>query len=285
MSNAVSICTRSVVGSTILHEIPLDDIGLCLLKDAGISAKVLASYVKTVDVMYLNKLYHGIGMRNASGGMEFFSPQLTPSTYRSRTVYVDYLKAVLEEGKSYKRASNVVSRKRKRKKCSMKYHIKIAEHLNKAYRIKCLRFLYGEVIYYTSPSYTLPLVVNTITIGDFNVICCPFNEFVRSRSCCLFTDLMDYLAFKTLLYKGGLHLPSDSDCLIMNSLNNFVNMMIDSDLYERVYCFFPCDEVSKTMEKTLISRRADSVKTFSFYQHYLRLFDYNKHYYGKENRA
>lgn len=84
---------------------------------------------------------------------------------------------------------------------------------------------------------------------------------ILSRRCYLFQDFMDYLAFTSLQdsqkwYKHG-------DAIIVNSPDNFVEALIESDVYEEVYSAFPNTEYGRYLYLTLKQRNQKTVNMMS----------------------
>lgn len=78
--------------------------------------------------------------------------------------------------------------------------------------------------------------------------------------CCLFYDILDYLAFWELKGMNHFHLPHGATCIIMSHVSNFMHMVVDSDDFDKVYLFFPNTDLGKTISKTLMHRNLRKVK-------------------------
>lgn len=75
-----------------------------------------------------------------------------------------------------------------------------------------------------------------------------------TRTCCLFFGFTDYLAFLSIQKKDFLSLPDGCDYFILSHVNNFIQMVVDTDDYEHIYMFFPNNEVGETIAKTIEHR-------------------------------
>ena len=87
----------------------------------------------------------------------------------------------------------------------------------------------------------------------------------RSDSCCLFANMIDYFAYKTMQHKKQHSdvLPFRCDCVIMNKPINFLNATIEVEGYNHVYSFLPLDDVGISMYKTLQERNPSIIEDMS----------------------
>ena len=58
---------------TVKYETMIDDTGRALFLSEGINPVLLPPMIKNVEVLCLNRIYKGVGMRNRRGGMWFYS--------------------------------------------------------------------------------------------------------------------------------------------------------------------------------------------------------------------
>jgi len=95
----------------------------------------------------------------------------------------------------------------------------------------------------------------TFTVGEPGVLTLPLLRDSKSKGCCVFSDVLDYLAYYYLVNvrKDG-SLPRGCDSIVLNDHRNFLRLLVFSDVYDDVYCFFPQTILEKTMELTLIQR-------------------------------
>ena len=98
---------------------------------------------------------------------------------------------------------------------------------------------------------------NTFTLEQSGLLTFPFIKGIRSKSCCLFADIADYIAF--VRFSGETsngQYPKCCDGIVLNDPRNFYSLLseIENSSYESFYCFFPNTVLGKTMEKTIISR-------------------------------
>lgn len=93
-----------------------------------------------------------------------------------------------------------------------------------------------------------------ITLSNTGYVAILNKEKEATKKCCLFFTFMDYQAFQSIQEKDFLSLPDDCDCYILSHVNNFIQMVVDTDEYEDIYMFFPNDDVGKTIAKTIEHR-------------------------------
>lgn len=157
--------------------------------------------VLSVEILHLNKVYRGIGIRNSNRGMEFYSPKLT-----------------------------------------------------------------GD----------------TITIDSYGILYLPLLTTERSHSCCLFQSYLDCLAYETLRQRKADGIRPNCDYIILNSPRNFGAMMVDSDLYEKVYSLFPNTEYGGTVRSTLMTRNKHVEDLSGIFDGYESLSDMIRKQYASE---
>ena len=105
----------------------------------------------------------------------------------------------------------------------------------------------------------LPMTL-PITIDEPGTVCIPFKKAIRCKQCCLFVDLFDYLAYKTLLLKEqGRGLPERCDCIVLNDYRNLMDLLLDIEYYEHVSCCFPTSQTGKVLATTVMRRDRKSV--------------------------
>ena len=87
-------------------------------------------------------------------------------------------------------------------------------------------------------------------------------------------DYLGYLRFIEPELRRGI--PHCEDCIILNNIQNFSNFLLESEEYEQTYCFFPHDDIARTMYMTMVTRNHTRVKdyssvfgdSYSFYDYY-----------------
>ena len=118
--------------------------------------------------------------------------------------------------------------------------------------------------------------LGTVTIGRPEALYFPHRRNIKSRCCCLFLDLFDFMSYTTLLeYPEGTYLPLGCDCYVMNDPRNFIAMTLSSDEYDKVYLFFPQTFYGLTLEQTISQRNPGrTVNASRFYNGHVSLYDY-----------
>ena len=107
-----------------------------------------------------------------------------------------------------------------------------------------------------------PMLQSTpFSYGKHGLTILHFTPGILSKRCYLFADFMDYLAFASLKdtqkwYKNG-------DAIIVNSPDNYVESLIESDVYEEVYSAFPNTEYGRYLFLTLKQRNQKTVNMMS----------------------
>ncbi len=121
-------------------------------------------------------------------------------------------------------------------------------------------------------------IANTFTIDQPGILTFPRIKGFVAKSVCLFSDLFDYLAYVYMSNNpDARELPYFCDNIVMNDPRNFMTMMLNSDGYDHIYCFFPHTYMGKTMERTILERNDPRVVTMSdYYDGYTTLYEYAK---------
>ena len=108
-----------------------------------------------------------------------------------------------------------------------------------------------------------------ITIDEPGTVCIPFKKAIRCKRCCLFVDLFDYLAYKTLLLKEqDRGLPERCDCIVLNDYRNLMDLLLDIEYYEHVSCCFPTSQTGKVLATTVMRRFKKSINCDYLYEGY-----------------
>ena len=324
------LCQKNIFNIKVEHA--LDESGRHYLASQSINPLVVPGSAKAVEVLCLNKVYHGVGFRNQSGGLEFYNDSFSDHVIaRTRAGLEEYRKSASRLRKNI--SSNIagvshwksIQEKTTLRLIDLQTKLMDAqdeyEGLRDRYRqgsitirdLNCnrkrlnrvireldndIRLLEKERDEYEHIQRLLPLqkimltqlnakitersheisVPVTATIIRRGLLTFRLYREVPTSQCCLFASFIDYLAYKTLLDGNyGFPLPC-CDCIIMNSPDNFIEMMINSDEYTVVHCCFPNTMMGRTMEKTLMKRNPHAVSHSSSYAGMSGLFDYVVHH-------
>ena len=91
--------------------------------------------------------------------------------------------------------------------------------LNVIYRGIGIRNIRGGTEFYCPE-----LLLHPFTVRKPGLTVAPRIEGRRSSTCCLFTDLLDYLSYLTFLDMHGTPIP-EGDCIFMSSIRHFIEMV------------------------------------------------------------
>lgn len=118
---------------------------------------------------------------------------------------------------------------------------------------------------------------NTFTVHQPGILTFPFVNGLKSKSCCLFADILDYLAYVYQVNENKKEgFPRICDSIVLNDPRNFLKLFILCDTYDSIYCFFPNTISGKTMEETIISRHGSRVVSMShLYDGSVSLFEHS----------
>ena len=181
----------------ITFETFLDSPGSQLLESLGFDPHSLPFSMKSCEVLFLNRIIRGVGIRNTQGGMEFFSRDVSHRQFN--------------------------------------------------------------------------------TVGRVGVVSLPVELNRKTKTCCLFADMFDYLAYLTLLQDDrGATFPCRCDYYVMNDVRNYIPMMLDVVNYERVHCFFPNNDCGQVMTATFTMKNSRSRSESRRYLDYEYLYDFLK---------
>ena len=117
----------------------------------------------------------------------------------------------------------------------------------------------------------------TVSIGKQGILFFPKFEGITTLYVCVFSSFLDYLAYKTLCadeteaYILGL---VRCDCIVMNNPANFTQMVLDTDMYDQVHCFFPNTAAGKVMERSIMSRHPNAISMAHIYEDKGCLYNY-----------
>lgn len=119
-------------------------------------------------------------------------------------------------------------------------------------------------------------VMCTTTIDRPGYLIFPLTKDMSSKECILFMEFFDYLSYMHLTGDDDTStvFPRHCDCYVMNDVRNFISTMLDTEHYDKIYCFFPDTVLGRTMEQTLLQRNPEHVVSgFKYYKGYISLYD------------
>ena len=119
-------------------------------------------------------------------------------------------------------------------------------------------------------------VPQTITFNEPGIIFFPYQRGTKTAACCVFSSLIDYLSYSTLIKKGNTFgLPVKYDCIIVNNVRNFPDALLDCEEYQRIYCILPNTDVGRVMAYTIQHRnKGRYVDVSKIYNGYEDLHDF-----------
>ena len=235
-----------VKASNIKSITPLDMHGRQRLSDIGIDSSVVPHTVKSIHLLLLNKVYNGIGTENENGGLEFFSSTLLMDLSSLKETCNTV--AAAKEYKELERSIKVL--RRPERKTAKK---KLTQHEDSS-----------QCSHATLNKY------QTVTLNHPGINYFPVQRKQKSDSCCIFAGMIDYLSYLTILKDyPEVNLPTGADCIVVNSVSNFVNGLLDCENYNKIYCMLPNTEVGAIMACTIRDRNKskcrDSSKVYADY--------------------
>lgn len=145
-----------------------------------------------------------------------------------------------------------------------KYQGKIESFLEKKKRLSLLNIILPQLRAKITDRKKENAVASFVTLDQPGILEFPLLKGMKNKSCCLFFDIFDYLSYSYLVDNSFLSgLPRGCDCIVMNDIRNFITLLLHSDDYDNVYCFFPNTVLGKTMEKTVTTRKKSRVASCS----------------------
>ena len=243
-----------VKASNIKSITPLDMHGRQKLSDIGIDSSVVPHTVKSIHLLLLNKVYSGIGTENTNGGLEFFSSTLLMDL--SSLKETCNTAAAVKEHKELERSIKVLRRPEresaKKKLTQQEKNSLECSHVASTYQ--------------------------TVTLNHPGINYFPVQRKKKSDSCCIFAGMIDYLSYLTILKDyPEVNLPTGADCIVVNSVSNFVNGLLDCENYNKIYCMLPNTEVGAIMACTIRDRNKSKCRDSSkVYADYIDLQQYLK---------
>ena len=103
-----------------------------------------------------------------------------------------------------------------------------------------------------------------VTLENFCYVFVSNKQGEISKSCCLFFDFADYLAYLSIQEKKVWSLPEHCDCFILSHVRNFIPMVVSTDDYRNIYMFFPNNVTGNMIAKTIQQRNLKHVHDCSF---------------------
>ena len=103
-----------------------------------------------------------------------------------------------------------------------------------------------------NPSFHLPVSLVRPGLSFF-----PSKVMPRTNVCMVFTNILDYLCFRTIIADRALskawHLPFEeySNAYILNAFSNFMSLQAAVEKYHTIHSFFPVSDYGKVINKTL----------------------------------
>ena len=99
----------------------------------------------------------------------------------------------------------------------------------------------------------------------------------QSQSCCMFYNLQDYLSYYNLLQSKLIDVPEVCDIIILTDPSLLNWLMIEGDIYEYVYGYFPNDLAGCTISKSLADRYEQHyIDKRGLYKGYDTIYEYYK---------
>nr|WP_297934957.1 hypothetical protein [uncultured Lachnoclostridium sp.] len=122
---------------------------------------------------------------------------------------------------------------------------------------------------FTRPSYSIG------EISPLRLYC--NDKYNRTETCCVFYDILDYLAYIFIRKIHMFGVPNDADCFIMSSSKNYHQLVVETDVYKKILLFLPKDVFGRTMSLSIQKRNPTHVINCDFYYGNLtNLFDFMK---------
>lgn len=116
-----------------------------------------------------------------------------------------------------------------------------------------------------------------VTVGKSDIVYIPQLSTGRSTSCCLFADILDCFGYQTMLMEKQEGYVENCDYIIMNTPGNFGSLIVDSDLYEKIYLLFPDTDYGRVARLTLQHRNKNAVDLSHLFSGYSSLTDMIRH--------
>jgi hypothetical protein len=232
-----TIIPSNVITKGVLRESYIDNASIATLQTAGINPAVIPSCMKSIKLIIFNRTFHGVGVCNQNGGVEFFSPQLN-IFLEERPKNNPTLFATFQPEAPRRPVSKALPTPDK--------------------EVEKLLSQLKEETATGIDEHNSPVTLKYPGLCHF-----PKSKASRTRECCLFVDFLSFLGYQSRLRQLQDPDMVDCDCLVMNNPCNFLDFIIDSENYEKPYCVFPKDDVGATLLRTLKSRRETCVVDFS----------------------
>lgn len=121
------------------------------------------------------------------------------------------------------------------------------------------------------------VAAGTLTVEQPGILTLSFLRGAKSKSCCVFADVLDYLAYVRLANDNKTEgFPRNCDSIVLNDPRNFLKLLLHCDNYEHIYCFFPDTISGRTMEETVIKRNGSrAVSMTHLYSGSVTLFEHS----------
>ena len=169
-NSVVTTCPPCINKAKVKNERMLDYKSEELLRSEDIDPSSAPITPKKVEIVHLNRLYSGIGIRNINGGLEYFSKQ-----------------------------------------------------------------------------------TGAVTIGRPGLLSVRKRKGLRSRQCCIFGNIMEYLRSASSPNQYQTAIIKENDCIVLNDFQNIEFFFRTCKKYEKTYSFLSETLTGQTIEKTLVS--------------------------------
>lgn len=85
----------------------------------------------------------------------------------------------------------------------------------------------------------------------------------RTKECILIFSFDDYLAYEILVRKNILPLPKYCDIIVVGQARNFIDAMLDSEMYQMTHLIFPDTDAGQCCKMTIERRNPNNIKDLS----------------------
>lgn len=98
-------------------------------------------------------------------------------------------------------------------------------------------------------------------------------------ACCVFWSMADFLAYDILSKTSPLSLPSVTDYFVIGNAGSFIDTVVATDEYEKVFLFLPNTDFGKTMAMTIMQRnKMHTVNCSVYFGEFDCIYDYYEKY-------
>lgn len=276
----------------------------------------LRPLVKKIEASYLNKVYHGIGIYNDNGGIEFYSDDFFNFLLSKNNLYIEELikkQTVLEDefidlklineckkdvkkeleheisslnsellmlDDSLRSECHYRKIKKEKKQINEKIgnlKIKISYLQDKEKRINYLKSYILELRDAIMYKTQETEEPAMQTIGKCGLLTLPHNTRKRAKKICCFSNIFDYWAFCYFLDRNKMVFVSGCfDVVILNSPSNFISLMSTVKTYDEILTFFPNTIYGKVLSDAVQQKKENVHAYNNSYEGYSSLHSYAK---------